>query len=85
MKQQLKYLASFIAMLVIPVLSTGASIGNEVSSSSGTTVYICTGPRAETYHRSDRCSGLNRCSGSVIAVSLSNAKEMGRRACKRCY
>ena len=52
---------------------------------TGPTVYVCTGPTASTYHKSNRCSGLNRCSGDVIPVSLSKAKQMGRRPCRKCY
>lgn len=48
-------------------------------------VYVCTGPTASTYHKSNRCSGLNRCSGEIVPVSLSKAKQMGRRPCKKCY
>lgn len=42
-------------------------------------VYICTGPKAAVYHRTNHCSGLNRCSGDIVSVSLSKAKGMGRR------
>lgn len=48
-------------------------------------VYICTGPKAKAYHKTDRCRGLNRCSGKVVSVSLEKAKQMGRRPCGICY
>lgn len=47
-------------------------------------VYICTGPKAKVFHRSRSCKGLKKCSGSIKAVSISDAKSMGRRACKIC-
>ena len=40
-----------------------------------TYVYICTGPKAEKYHKTDRCRGLNRCSADIKKVSLDEANE----------
>lgn len=48
-------------------------------------VYICTGPKARVYHKTDECRGLDRCSGDVKSVSLEQAKGMGRRECRICY
>lgn len=48
-------------------------------------VYICTGPKARVYHKTDECRGLDRCSGDVESVSLEQAKGMGRRECRICY
>lgn len=48
-------------------------------------VYICTGPSATTYHKTDECKGLNRCSREIKMVSIDKAKKMGRRPCKFCY
>lgn len=48
------------------------------------TVYICTGPKAQVYHATSKCRGLNRCSGDIKAVSLEDIKK-SRRACKICY
>ncbi len=48
------------------------------------TVYICTGPKAEVYHSTTKCRGLNRCSGEIKAVSLEKIKK-SRRACRICY
>ena len=58
---------------------------NAVNIEGDGSVYICTGPKAKVYHRTARCSGLNRCSGDIVSVSLEKAKQMGRRACKKCY
>lgn len=38
-------------------------------------VYICTGEYSEKYHYSNDCRGLNNCQGSIISISLSEAKE----------
>ena len=52
---------------------------------TGKTVYICTGPRAEKYHSTATCPGMNRCSASIIGVSESEAWREGRTKCARCY
>jgi hypothetical protein len=48
-------------------------------------VYICGGGSAYAYHSSGNCSGLNRCTHGVSAISQTSAAEMGRRPCKKCY
>lgn len=48
-------------------------------------VYICTGPKATKYHKTDKCRGLNRCSGSIEQLLISNAKAKGYSPCKTCY
>lgn len=63
-----------------------SAIALSTSSRNDETVYICNGPKAEVlYHSKSNCRGLNKCSGDVKKVTLSNAIEMGRRACKICY
>lgn len=62
-----------------------ANVFTESGSSTNSVVYICTGPKAETFHKHKDCHGLNKCSGTIKALSISKAKEMGRRACKICY
>lgn len=49
------------------------------------TVYICTGPKAQVYHSSATCRGMNRCSEEIKAISLANAEKMERRKCKICW
>ena len=49
------------------------------------TVYICTGPMSQCYHSDQDCYGLQRCSKSIEAVSLSEAIKDGRRPCKYCH
>ena len=58
-----------------------------VSSNSNDTVYISKGSSAYAYHMKKSCRALKRCveEGHVITVTLSKAKEMGRRPCKICY
>ena len=57
------------------------------SSSNSENVYISKGNSAYAYHSHKSCRALKRCveKGHVITVTLSKAKEMGRRPCKICY
>ena len=48
-------------------------------------VYICTGPTAYAYHKTDTCKGLRRCTGDIKKISLEQAKKENRKACKLCY
>lgn len=61
------------------------SVATMTAISDTPTVYICTGGKSTCYHRTPTCSGLNRCSASIKAISLDKAKKMGRRPCKKCY
>ena len=58
-----------------------------VSSNSNDYVYISKGSSAYAYHMKKTCRALKRCNeeGHVITVTLSKAKEIGRRPCKICY
>ncbi len=49
------------------------------------TVYICTGPKSKRYHNDNSCRGLNRCSGSVVQISLNEATAKGRTSCNICF
>ena len=52
---------------------------------SQNSVFICQGPRAKVYHKAKNCKGLNNCSTDLKAVTVRQAKNMGRRACKIEY
>ena len=52
---------------------------------SGDVVYICTGGSSKRFHRTTRCRGLDNCKGSVIKVTLAEAKKKHRTPCKLCY
>lgn len=73
-----------LAILLLCGVSFIAVNSKDSVQASGT-VYICTGPKAHAYHRTERCSGLNKCSASIIPVSESKAKAMGRHRCNKCY
>lgn len=48
-------------------------------------VYICTGPSSYRYHRRKSCRGLNRCSGDIERVTVSEARDLDRTPCGYCY
>lgn len=73
-----------LTILLFCCVSFISANSTETVQASGT-VYICTGPKAYAYHRTRVCSGLNKCSSSVISVSDSKAKAMGRHRCNKCY
>ena len=56
-----------------------------LSCGDGSGVYLCTGPRTKVYHKTDRCKGLRRCSGTIKKVDVAYAEKIGRRKCKMCY
>lgn len=65
---------------------TVESLGTEtLEAVRGEFVFICTGSSAKTYHRIEDCRGLSRCSGDIEKVSLDEAEDMERRACRICY
>jgi hypothetical protein len=49
------------------------------------TVYVCMSNTSYAYHSADNCSGLNRCSHEVKAMSAEAAAKLGKRACRKCY
>ena len=59
----------------------------QISISNSEIVYISKGNSAYAYHMKKTCRALKRCNeeGHVITVTLSKAKEIGRRPCKICY
>lgn len=72
----------FLLALCLPL--TCSTLGYSVEQKTQM-VYICTGPQAKVYHKTSKCKGLNKCSGSVKQVTIGKAQSMKRRACKICY
>lgn len=52
---------------------------------SNETVYICTGPQSKRFHKTSSCRGLNSCSKEIKAMSIEQAKKIGRTPCSWCY
>ncbi|RMA66558.1 hypothetical protein BXY75_0985 [Ulvibacter antarcticus] len=44
-------------------------------------VYICKGNYSKKYHYAKNCRGLSNCSTDIYAVTLSDAKQIGRTLC----
>lgn len=77
--KKLILLLSILCVNMFPV-SSGT---HEVNVGESKMVYICTGPNAKVYHRTPNCKGLNKCSGSIKKVSVSDVSR-SRRPCKIC-
>lgn len=65
--------------------SAHEQISNFQQNKKEVVVYICKGPKAYAYHSHSRCSGLNNCSTDIYSVYYSDAVNMGRTACQKCY
>ena len=81
-------------LLAISILAFFASCGNPsrqqgsvhgIMGQREETVYVCTGPMSQCYHTSRNCKGLERCSKTIEAVSITEAIQAGRRPCKFCH
>ena len=55
------------------------------NTKSDVKVYVCKGPNAKRYHKTPNCRGLKKCSVVIKKVSRTEAIDMGRTPCKRCY
>jgi hypothetical protein len=67
------------------VLCSSSTTDSPHIGNSNSSVYICTGKTAYSYHNNRSCRGLNRCSAEIQKVSLEYAKSIGRSPCKICY
>jgi uncharacterized protein YceK len=77
-----------LLLLASAALLTGC--GSAVTQSNdkeakGETVYICTGGYSKRYHATRSCKGLRNCGGTIKAISIEDAEEMGRTPCRICY
>ena len=50
-----------------------------------TYVYICNSSKAYAYHCNLNCPGLKHCTHSISKITLQEAENMGRSACRECY
>jgi ureidoglycolate hydrolase len=48
-------------------------------------VYVCKSSTSVAYHNNINCYGLKKCTHQIISVTIDEAKNMGKRACKICY
>ncbi len=55
-----------------------------VSAQDTVTVLMCTGSSAYTYHNRV-CDGLLKCKADQVRVKLTEARDLGRNACRFCF
>lgn len=73
-----------LALFMLPMLTVGSEPQERADAGDGT-VYICMGNGAYAYHRSRSCHGLNRCTGGIRCVTISEAVSLGRsKPCGIC-
>lgn len=72
---------------ILAIVIWGCLCSTEVpqQKEDNTSVYICTGKSAYSYHNNRECRGLNKCNAEIKSVSLEYAKSIGRSPCKICY
>ncbi len=84
----------YLLLVLMPLISFSQATqpaqkkapAKEATVRSAPKVYICEGGSAYAYHSSPSCSGLNRCTHTVSAVTRSEAENIhSRRPCKKCY
>lgn len=79
---------SIIKLSIFTILisfNSSQFFSNKLRISAEENVYLCNGPSSKVYHRSENCKGLNRCSTQILKVSLSTARNKGRKACRIEY
>jgi hypothetical protein len=74
---------ALIGATVAPVVPARATLALAIPAENA--VYVCLSKSSVAYHSSDRCAGLNRCTHEVKAMSASDAQNLGKRACQKCY
>lgn len=84
--EKINYILSFIftSCALLFTMSIEGNGGKDEKTDKEITVYICTGPNSEVFHKYSDCKGLSRCSGDVIQVPLDDVIRY-RRPCKICY
>ena len=73
------------SILAIVIWGYICTLGVPQQKENNTSVYICTGKSAYSYHNNRDCRGLNKCNAEIKSVSLEYAKSIGRSPCKICY
>lgn len=82
----MKQVKGLILILLLLICSSSTvHVVKTPALSSETIVYICTGSQSKKYHKTDKCYGLSKCSGSIVKKKESIAINEGRTKCKICY
>ena len=77
-----------LLLLASAALLTGCSSAvaqQNDKEAKGEIVYICTGGSSKRYHATRSCKGLRNCGGTIKAITIEEAEEMGRTPCRICY
>jgi hypothetical protein len=74
MKIKISKLLKFTVSILTIVLFSGFI--NSVSN-----VVICEGKYSKKYHYSKSCRGLSNCKASIVKVTLTEVKKIGRTLC----
>lgn len=48
------------------------------------TVYVCDNGKTEVYHTDVNCYSLHKCHHGTLTVTLTEARQMGLRKCRKC-
>ena len=85
----MKQIKGLILILLLLICSSSSTVHVNIvkipALSSEAIVYICTGSQSKKYHKTDKCYGLSKCSGSIVKKKESIAIKEGRTKCKICY
>lgn len=79
-----KVLLLFASVALLTGCGSAVAQNND-KEAEGKTVYICTGGYSKRYHSTRSCKGLRNCGGSIKAISIEEAEEMGRTPCQLCW
>lgn len=74
-----------LLLVIFFVILSNVSPCTSYFAQGDTYVYICTGPKAYSYHCNRNCRGLNKCQAEIKKVTLTYAKSIKRSPCKICY
>lgn len=85
MKKLLGSLALFLSLATVSPAFVPLSAATAKANTTETAVYVCVSKSSVAFHSTDECSGLNRCTHEIKAMSTADAQRMGKRACLKCY
>ncbi len=79
-------LVLLLLLMTTGLLFTSAARPQKQLSKEVVHVYICNSEGSVAYHSSKECRGLQKCSHTILTVTLEDAvNKYNRRACKICY
>lgn len=56
-----------------------------LSFSTADKVYVCMSESSVAYHLTKNCTGLDNCTHEIKAMTVSEAVDLKKRECKKCY